>query len=172
MAASGCLDGERNEELGLGGVRKASFLDMIRPERIYHQRAGDLDYAAVRSSAGPGCSGGTGGLAKCLVERISGAPQSVLVNNKVVVGAAASSRGPASSTARRDGYDGEQDPTEFAAEQRRNHRYDRAASTDSHFTVLRMGRWLPLGDMSRGTGDLAPKQATLVRSISGPDETW
>ncbi|KAL1442214.1 hypothetical protein MTO96_007836 [Rhipicephalus appendiculatus] len=130
MAASGCLDGERSEELGHGGVRKASFLDMIRPERIYHQRGGELDYATVRSSAGPGCSGGPGGLAKCLVDRISGAPQSVLVNNKVVVAAAASSRGLASSTARRDGYDGDQEPEEFAAEQRRNHRYDRAASTD------------------------------------------
>ncbi|KAH6924260.1 hypothetical protein HPB50_014529 [Hyalomma asiaticum] len=129
MAASGCLDEERSEELGHGGVCKASFLDMIRPERIY---CGEFDFASVRS--GPGPNGGPGGLAKCLVERLAsgGGAQSVVVNNKVVA-AAASSRGLASSTAaaaRRDDYDGDQEPAEFVAEQRRNHRYDRAASTD------------------------------------------
>ncbi|XP_075531985.1 uncharacterized protein LOC142564730 isoform X1 [Dermacentor variabilis] len=158
MAASGCLDEERSEELEHSVVRKA-LLDMIRPERIYHQR-GEFDYASVRSSAGPGPSSGPGGLAKCLVERLAsgGAAPSVLVNNKVVVGAASASsaRGLASNAARLDGYDGDQEPAEFATE-RRNHRYDRAPSTDSVATSS--------GESCRSSSDSASSAPCSPESV-------
>lgn len=126
---------------------------MIRPERIYQRT--EFDFASVRASAGSAPAGGASGsglLPKCLVGRLGAV-------NKVVGGSSSGSSmhglAAASTAARRDGFD-TQPSSEFAPE-RRNHRYDRAASTDSVATSS--------GESCRSSSDSASSAPCSPESV-------